>query len=63
LGLIPYAGICREFLSKWREKTSDTIAIRCYDETIRIRRRYPKALYNKAVALAESGRHEEAVRF
>ncbi len=37
-----------------------TIAIRYYEETIRIHRKYPKSLYNMAVALARLGRYEQA---
>ena len=36
-------------------------AIRCFDMTLGIRRKYPKALYNTGVALGELGRFEEAV--
>ena len=39
-----------------------TDAIRCYEKTITIHQKYPKALYNMAVALAETAHYEEAIR-
>jgi tetratricopeptide (TPR) repeat protein len=38
-------------------------AIHCYEKTINIPQKHPKAFYNLAVTLTETGQYEEAVRF